>query len=376
MEVVYGLIMLNQYLQRRLFKYSELSTTLSYLDDSKLTDLFESPLATSKGWGINHVLSIGEHELFVKRIPLSDRVYHYPYSTRNWHLLPTFYNYPVGSAGINSFRELAAHIKTTNWVLSGQCVHFPLLYHHRILPRQPNDAPIDADGLNKYLAQWKNDEQIRKYILERRAAKQEVVLFLEYFPHELGDWFQHNVAATESILKQTKEVLRFMYSQRFIHFDLTFDNMLTDGDQVYLADFGMSLDWDFDLCANERAFFEQNTLFDFGIFLKSLAFYVITQFVKLPEQLKEKISVEFNLSGKDPLTSRDKSRLIKEIESLAASGSLPIEQNFVDTVLEYHDIILLMQEFIGDMLENDEKDTIYDPEHLRILLQKSGLLLA
>ena len=51
--------------------------------------------------------------------------------------------------------------------------------------------------------------------------------------------------------------------------------MLTDGEQAYVADFGLALCADFDLSPAERAFFEAHRLYDRGFvawnFLKQLA---------------------------------------------------------------------------------------------------------
>ena len=41
-----------------------------------------------------------------------------------------------------------------------------------------------------------------------------------------------------------------------LHFDLHRHNVLTDGEQLYVADFGLAICADFDLAPAERAFFE------------------------------------------------------------------------------------------------------------------------
>jgi hypothetical protein len=43
----------------------------------------------------------------------------------------------VGSAGFGAWRELATHIMTTNWVITGESVNYPMMYHRRILPSGP-----------------------------------------------------------------------------------------------------------------------------------------------------------------------------------------------------------------------------------------------
>jgi hypothetical protein len=47
-----------------------------------------------------------------------------------------------------------------------------------------------------------------------------------------------------------------------LHFDLNPSNLLTDGEQVYAADFGLALCEDFDLSPEERVFFQKHRLYD------------------------------------------------------------------------------------------------------------------
>ena len=58
------------------------------------------------------------------------------FDTSNLYNLPTYYNYPIGSAGINCFRELMMHIKTTKWVLEGKMDNFIMMYHYRIIKKE------------------------------------------------------------------------------------------------------------------------------------------------------------------------------------------------------------------------------------------------
>jgi hypothetical protein len=53
-----------------------------------------------------------------------------------------------------------------------------------------------------------------------------------------------------------------MNDRGMLHFDLNTSNVLTDGEQVYAADFGLALCADFDLTPAERAFFETHRLYD------------------------------------------------------------------------------------------------------------------
>lgn len=53
-----------------------------------------------------------------------------------------------------------------------------------------------------------------------------------------------------------------MSSRGLVHFDTHFSNVLTDGRQVYFADFGLALSRDFDLSRRETAFLTDHLLYD------------------------------------------------------------------------------------------------------------------
>ena len=121
----------------RLKTYAHLSTELACISDARLSDLLHNakPLHSGIG-GRSALLRLDDASIFIKKIPLTDleRQPEHLLSTANFFDLPLFYQYGVGSSGFGAWRELAAHIMTTNWALSGDCPNFPILYHWRTLP--------------------------------------------------------------------------------------------------------------------------------------------------------------------------------------------------------------------------------------------------
>ena len=83
-------------------------------------------------------------------------------STANIFNLPMCYQYGIGSTGFGAWRELAAHVMTTNWVITGQCPNFPIMYHWRILA--DTDSKIISDeeqtALDKDATYWENNAPI------------------------------------------------------------------------------------------------------------------------------------------------------------------------------------------------------------------------
>jgi hypothetical protein len=62
--------------------------------------------------------------------------------------------------GCGAFRELAALIKTTDWVLHGQIETFPLMYHYRVIPLSGKRAELDQERHKSYVEYWGGDENI------------------------------------------------------------------------------------------------------------------------------------------------------------------------------------------------------------------------
>ena len=360
-------------LARRTQTYFQLNTKLAYLNQEQISTLFENALETTRGWGINHVVQLENSKVFIKRVPLTALEYQHPFSTKNHFGLPTYYNYGVGSAGFGTYRELLTQIKTTNWVLSGACEHFPLLYHYRVMPRSVPETPLNVEGYEQYVTYWNSNEQIGKYALERRNAPYEIVLFLEYFPHTLGDWYRHNVEKTESIVAQMADVLAFLRKHGVRHLDLGFQNILSDGERIYVADFGLALDGAFELSAAERQFFETHELFDYLPFLRSLAYYVAIKFNEQTEAQKQALVAKYGLGGSE-LTSRDRSILLENLVQLREEGELPLEQNFVEMIVTHIELVRFAQTFYGALFDNDTKDAVYDHARLRALLESAEFL--
>ena len=167
--------------------YFKLSSDIAQMENAQLRALFESS-ETIGGWGKHQTVQIGETDVFVKRVQVTDLEYEAAFSTRNLYDLPLFYNYGVGSAGFGVFRELAMHVKTTNWVLAGEIANFPLMYHYRIMPRSSEGAQVNEEQLAGYVKYWGGNENVGRYWSDRVHASHEMVIFLEHFPHVLQPW--------------------------------------------------------------------------------------------------------------------------------------------------------------------------------------------
>ncbi len=188
--------------------------------------------------------------VFVKRVPLTDVELAHPRSTADLYGLPPWSHYGVGSAGGGAWRELEAHLMTTAWVRGGDCENFPLLHHWRILPGLPRPhSDIEAD-----VAFWHGDPGVRRRLEALAGAGTDLVLFLEHLPHSLAAWPGDDLPLEEDL----RHITEFLAARGVQHFDAHFANIVTDGERLYLTDFGLTVAPEFDLSDAEAEFLAEH----------------------------------------------------------------------------------------------------------------------
>lgn len=364
--------MVEDNLEIRRTKYFYLSSQIARLDDAQLRSLFDNR-ELSKGWGINHIIAIGQSQVFVKRIPVTNLEYENLFATKNLYQLPTYYNYGVGSAGFGVFRELIAHIKTSNWVLAGSIATFPLMYHYRIVPFAGQQADIDLASHEAYVKYWGNSANIGQYILDRANANYELLLFLEYIPHVLDAWLRENPDKLQQSLDALRTTIDFLRSKHIIHFDAHLHNILTDGERIYLTDFGLILDKSFALTKDEESFFDRHTLYDYGQVLHNLRYLIRELYEICSEPDKLQIMAKYGIT--EGLQSPElTSRLLDNIDRIHADRDLKLDEFYVASIVKYRSIITLMQDFYAALRGNNRKDTQFPDARLELLLAETGFL--
>lgn len=147
------------------------------------------------------------------------------------------------------------------------------MYHWRVLPDSPPEGFTDEfGGLEGAVAHWEGSPAVRDRLEAIGQASYSLVVFLEYVPHTLAGWLaDHRKTAVPeggdgSPFRWVEEALMsgaaFMSSRGLVHFDAHFDNILTDGRQLYFADFGLALSSRFDLSADESNFLSDHLTYD------------------------------------------------------------------------------------------------------------------
>ncbi|MGP3969216.1 protein kinase family protein [Streptomyces sp. 6N223] len=251
----------------RLSAYATVGARLSLLSDRRLREAVAAAPALGSGiGGRSGMLDVAGTPVFVKRVPLTD-IEARPAnarSTANLFSLPLFYQYGVGSAGFGAWRELAAHLLTTGWVLTDAYAGFPLLYHWRVLPDDPPAGFADEfGGVDGAVARWEGAPAVRRRLEAIGRSSASLVLFLEHVPHTLAAWLATSSPQRWSWVED--ELARgaaFMSARGMVHFDAHFRNVLTDGRRLYFADLGLALSSDFELSAAEAGFLADHLTYD------------------------------------------------------------------------------------------------------------------
>ncbi|MET7813884.1 protein kinase family protein [Streptomyces sp. NPDC005395] len=259
----------------RLDAHRTVSSSLASYSDQALYKLLNTALPVGSGiGGKSALLEVAGTPVFVKRVPLTDveRQPDHVGSTENLFELPVFCHYGVGAIGgpgFGAWRELAVHTVTTDWVLAAEHEGFPLMYHWRVLP-DSTPLPEELADVERAVAYWGDDPQVRRRIHALQEASASVALFLEYIPQNLHQWLGAQVEAGDESTDRAATMVEaaleagisFMNRRGLLHFDAHFENILTDGQRLYFADYGLAISSNFDLSPEEIAFFNQHQTYD------------------------------------------------------------------------------------------------------------------
>jgi hypothetical protein len=276
----------------RLAAYREIASSLAGRSDDELRDLADT--AVPLGHGIGGAAArahVGGHQVFVKLVPLTavEELPGNTCSTANTFALPAFCHYGIaqpgiGSPGFTAWRELAVHIMTTDWVTAGSFEGFPMLYHWRVLPGRAVPLSPELADVDRAVAYWGGGDEVRRRIEALRQSRSSLALFLEHFPHDLHKWLGAQLQAggpagdraCAMVERELEAGTGFMEARGLLHFDAHFENILTDGQRLYFADYGLALSAGFGLSPGEADFFRLHRGYDRYYVRSYLVHWLIT----------------------------------------------------------------------------------------------------
>lgn len=273
----------------RLDRHAAVASTLGELTTEQLRDSLASasPLGAGIG-GDAALMHVNGTAVFVKRVAVSDREQQPEnlFATRNLFDLPPHCHYGVGAPPGTAWRELSAHRISTQWVMTGATDAFPLLHHWRLLG---SDSPLTLNcaqhgDLDTWVAFWHGSDAVRERLEAQSAASTQLLLFLEYVPHNLLEWLTHRLAdgplAADAALDRVESQLlagaAFMATNGLWHFDAHLQNILADDVQVYFSDFGLAASSSFDLSPSEETFLREHLEHDIAYVATQLVNWIVT----------------------------------------------------------------------------------------------------
>jgi hypothetical protein len=257
--------------------HRRVSASLGFRSDDELATLVGTGRVISVGvGGGSELVDVDGVRVFTKRIPLADREEANPGSTANLFDLPMFCHYGIGGPGFNAWRELAANFIVTDAVLAGETRSFPILYHWRVLPGRSPIAAEHAD-IDTVVTGQGGSPAVRARLEALAAATCSLVLFCEYIPHPITHWLRKNPAdKAVAVERQLSEIVTFLRDRELLHMDGHFGNIRTDGERIYLSDFGLATSPHFDLSSTERDFTERHVTHDAGYAAMRLVNWLVT----------------------------------------------------------------------------------------------------
>lgn len=346
--------------EHRIKTYSDISNKLSYMSNNDIAKLLHTE-TSSKGWGKTNIITINKTKIFVKSIPITDKEYDNMFDTSNLFNLPVFYNYGVKSAGINCYRELLMHIKTTNWVINGEIENFKLMYHYRIMEKSPTEI-IDYDTSKKNIMRWNNNQNIKKYLIAKSKASFEIVLFLEYIPYVLYNWLTYDIDKINMYITQMKLIVSFLQNNNIIHFDGGIHNIVTDGKTIYLTDFGLVLDMDFKLNKQEKTFFKVNSMYDLAFMYDHIKFPLLKEMYLNKDYYNKKYGFD-KISGEKEYYDI----LWNNLDEICKH--LKYDKKYIKLIKKYWKLSIIMTIFLYSMRHNNKKNNIF-PNKLVLQLSR------
>lgn len=274
-------------------KANILENKFMYMSDDEICELSTRKFKPDEfiKWGETGTININKIKVFYKKLPLAKLFYESGICTSNLYNLPAYYNYGYGSAGINPWRELVTQVNLSNWVKQGHIENFPLVYHWRIIKDKQKNFHSGLD--EKLMKRYGSNSEIKKYLEDRYNCEYKIIILMEFIPYVLYEYIKLNPNDLEKYFNQSNKILDFLQSKGILDLDAHWGNYLVDSlGKLYLTDFGLVLDKNFDLTKNEIKFFNANKKLPYYYFFENI--YTFVRYISLENnQINKLFNEEF-----------------------------------------------------------------------------------
>ncbi len=168
------------------------------------------------------------------------------------------------------------------------------------------------------------------------------------------------------MVEQTLDTVRFLQSRGIIHFDVHAGNLVTDGECVFLIDFGLVLDRDFELSDAERQFWQQHRRYDEATLLFELSAFLAARFMNLGTKQRAALAQRYDL---DTTNFGQIAKTISDnLEEIVELGLMKLLPETVELIVRYRPIVDLMATFFLKMRSGSKKTYPFEHRKLSRLL--------
>jgi hypothetical protein len=353
----------------RVARFAKISSALALKSDEQLDQLAGAAHQRAAGiGGDTAVFEIEGIKVFAKRVRLTETELRPENrgSTANIFQLPAYCHRNLGVPGFGAWRELAAHAMANGWILSRQLESVPMMYHSRILSGAISDSPgalpDELANIEDVVAYWGGSEALRRRLAALADATASILIFLEYFPWNLSAWLDQKLsgasgdieAAFERVEQNLSTEIPVMNSLGLLHGDAHFANILTDGEQLYFADFGLAIFKRFDLSADEASYLHDNATLDRA--------YVLANWInRVVRTWAPTLSVP-----------QERNALVRTVASQGSlAGTLPnLPRSVAESFLRHAPVAAVFNDFYA-RLHSESRSTPYPREEIEAMLDRS-----
>jgi hypothetical protein len=229
-------------------------------------------------------------------------------------------------------------------------------------PAVLSEELADTDRVVQF---WHGSDAVRRRVQSIKESRATVTLFLEHVPMTLPDWLKERVscgdrtadAAIGLVERHLLAGVAFMNAAGLFHFDAHFGNILTDGERLYLADFGLANSTRFELSPGEARFLAANRTHDACHTITRLVDWLVTEMGGIPDW-------------------RDRDDFIRGCaERVDGADAITVSPGAADVIARYAPIAVVVNEFYR-RLHLEDRTTQYPVDEIQQACARSGLKIA